>query len=53
MSFVHDTSTEAREVQLGIFRAMTPSQRVAIAIQMSEELMAINVAGRRNRPDGK
>jgi hypothetical protein len=53
MSLAFDTSPEARKIQLEVFRAMTPSQRVAIAIQMSEELMAINVAGRRNRQNGR
>lgn len=53
MSLAHDTSAEARQIQLGIFRAMTPSQRVTIAIQMSEDLMAMSETGRRSRRNGE
>lgn len=53
MSVARDTSVEARKIQLQVFRTMTPSQRVTIAIQMSEELMAMSEKGRRSRRNGE
>lgn len=49
MPLIHDISKEEREVQLNAFRAMTPEQRVAIAIEMSEALMSIRRARNRDR----
>lgn len=47
-----DTSAEAREVQLAIFRQMPPARRVALALEMSEEALALTTAGIRARhPD--
>lgn len=47
-----DTSTQAASVQAEIFRRMTPSQRVALASQMSDELLAVAAAGLKHRnPD--
>lgn len=44
-----DTSTAAFERQLEAFRAMTPSERVAIAAAMSDEIRALAEAGIRDR----
>lgn len=42
---LRDTSTEVRDRQIERYRAMTPSERVAIAVEMSE-------AGRQLALDG-
>lgn len=44
-----DTTEEAREVQIGAYRAMTPSQRVEIALQLSDDVRALARAGVRRR----
>jgi hypothetical protein len=44
-----DTSPEARAVQLAVFRQMSGGERVAAALQMSEEAVEIAVAGIRTR----
>jgi len=36
-----DTSAQAHEVQLAIYRAMSPERRVEIAVEMSEDLRRI------------
>jgi hypothetical protein len=47
-----DTSPEADEVQLEIYRSMTPERRLAIAIEMSEDVIALAAAGIRARHPG-
>lgn len=44
-----DTSPEAASVQAEIFRRMTPSQRVALAAEMSDEVLAVAAAGLKDR----
>jgi hypothetical protein len=44
-----DTSSEARERQLEMYRAMRPEERVRLADQMSEEVKALARAGIRAR----
>ena len=44
-----DTSTAAVEQQLAAFRAMTPSERVAVAAAMSDEIRALAEDGIRDR----
>ncbi len=44
-----DTSPEAASVQSEIFRHMTPSERVALASQMSDEVLAVAAAGLKHR----
>ena len=44
-----DTTDEAREVQIAAYRAMTPSQRVEIALQLSDDVRAISRSGIRCR----
>lgn len=44
-----DTSIEAAEVQLSVFRRMTPSRRVELALEMSERAFATTAAGIRSR----
>ena len=47
-----DTTAEAREVQLGVYRAMTGEQRVALALQLSDEMRQLSIDGIRSRhPD--
>lgn len=45
----HDTSTAALERQRDAFRRMTPEERVALAVEMSDEIRAITEAGIRHR----
>ena len=45
----HDTSTSALERQRDAFRRMTPEQRVALAVEMSDEIRAVTEAGIRHR----
>lgn len=44
-----DTSASAHEVQLAAFRRLTPAERAAAALQMSEEVRALAAAGLRQR----
>lgn len=44
-----DTSPEAAAIQDEIFRRMTPEQRVCIAIEMSESMRNVALAGLRSR----
>ena len=44
-----DTSSEAQAVQLAVFRQMSGVERVAAALQMSEEALEIATAGIRTR----
>jgi hypothetical protein len=47
-----DTSAAAGEAQRAVFRRLAPSERVALAFQMSEEARALAADGlRRRRPD--
>ena len=47
-----DTDPRAHEVQLAIYRRMTPSQRTAIALELSEAVRETARAGIRGRhPD--
>jgi hypothetical protein len=47
-----DTSADARERQIAIYRSMSPSQRLALAASMTDEVRAIAEAGiRRRHPD--
>ena len=47
-----DTSAQAREIQVEIYRRMTPSHRVALALELSEEARALTVSGIRARHPG-
>ena len=44
-----DTSPEAAAIQHEIFRRMTPEQRVRLAIEMSESMRNVALAGLRSR----
>ena len=44
-----DTTLEARAVQLDAYRALSPPQRVVLAMQLSEELMAVTRSAIRDR----
>ena len=44
-----DTTLEARMVQLDAYRALSPQQRLDLAMQLSEDLMAITRSGIRDR----
>jgi hypothetical protein len=47
-----DTSREAHELQLRIYRSMSPSVRVSLAVAMSEDMLAVAAAGIHERhPD--
>ena len=47
-----DTTPEAAMIQADIFRRMTTAQRLRMALEMSESLRNIALAGLRNRePD--
>ncbi len=45
----HDTSPTALDRQRDAFRRMTPEQRVALAVEMSEEIRDVTEAGIRHR----
>lgn len=45
----HDTSTRALERQRDAFRRMTLEQRVALAVEMSDEIREVTEAGIRHR----
>jgi hypothetical protein len=47
MSF--DTSPEAAAIQEGIFRRMTTAQRLKLALEMSESMRNVALAGLRSR----
>ena len=47
-----DTSVAARNVQLQAFRRLSPAERVAIALQMSEEARKVATDGLRHRHPG-
>lgn len=40
-----DTTPEAREVQISVYRRLSPSERVALALSMSEDVRAITDTG--------
>lgn len=44
-----DTSPEARERQLAAYRAMSPEQRLRLAVQMSADVRSLAVAGSQAR----
>lgn len=44
-----DTSPEAAAIQDEIFRRMTPEQRVRLALEMSESIRNVALAGLRSR----
>ena len=44
-----DTSPEAAAIQDEIFRRMTPEQRVRLALEMSESMRNVALAGLRSR----
>ncbi|HWN68835.1 MAG TPA: hypothetical protein VNM90_14455 [Haliangium sp.] len=44
-----DTAREAHEVQLAIYRRMSPEQKLALAIRMSEEVREVAADGIRAR----
>jgi hypothetical protein len=47
-----DTDPEAHDRQLRVYRSMTPGQRVALAVEMSEEAFTLAADGIRARhPD--
>ena len=47
-----DTSPDARRIQQAVWRRMSPSERVDLAVAMSEEAREIAAAGIRSRhPD--
>ena len=49
-----DTSPEAAAIQQGIFRQMTSAQRLRLALEMSESVRNVALAGLRSRrPDLK
>lgn len=45
----HDTATTALERQRDAFRRMTPEHRVALAVEMSDEIRDVTEAGIRHR----
>jgi len=48
----NDTSPEAYELQVRLYRAMTPEERSALALHMSEDIRRIAAEGIRQRhPD--
>ena len=44
-----DTSTEAGAIQRDIFRRMTTQQRLRLALEMSESMRNVTLAGLRSR----
>ncbi|HVI10661.1 MAG TPA: hypothetical protein VND65_20395 [Candidatus Binatia bacterium] len=47
-----DTSPEAARVQLEIYRRMTPAERLRMALEMSDSIRNVAMAGLRSRhPD--
>ena len=47
-----DTTAVARAIQLDAYRALAPSERLEMAMAMSDELMGVTVAGIRFRHPG-
>lgn len=47
-----DTSPEAAEVQAAVFRRMSPSERLALASKLSEEVRQLALGGLRARHPG-
>jgi hypothetical protein len=48
----HDTSREAHEVQMRLYRSMTDAQRSELALRMSDDIRQIAAEGIRTRhPD--
>ena len=47
-----DTSTEAAAIQRDIFRRMTAEQRLRLALEMSESMRNVALAGLRSRRPG-
>jgi hypothetical protein len=47
-----DTADEARRVQVEVYRRMTPSERVDVAIEMTEAALEISREGIRLRHPG-
>lgn len=45
-----DTTPAARAVQISVYRRLSPSQRVSLALSMSEDVRAIARAGADSRP---
>ena len=48
-----DTTTEAAAVQVEVLRKLSPSRRMEIALEMSEELADVAAAGERSRANGR
>ena len=49
---ISDTSPEAAKIQREIFRRMTPAQRLRMALEMSDSMRNVALAGLRSRrPD--
>ena len=47
-----DTTAEAHALQLEVYRSLSPVKRLELAITMSDDVMAMTVAGiRSRRPD--
>jgi hypothetical protein len=46
---ISDTTDEARAVQIAAFRAMTPSRRVEVAFQLSDDVRTLARSGIRLR----
>ena len=47
-----DTDAEAHAVQVGVYRSLSPAERLETAMTMSDDVMAVTVAGiRSRRPD--
>ena len=47
-----DTDAEAHAVQLGVHRSLSPVERLEMAMTMSDDVVAMTVAGiRSRRPD--
>ena len=44
-----DTSPAARAVQISVYRRLSPAERVALALSMSEDVRAIAAAGADSR----
>ena len=50
--FSRDTSARVERIQIGVYRSLSPEQRYAIAVDMSDELRDIALAGLRARHPG-
>jgi hypothetical protein len=48
----HDTAVAARDAQIRAFRRLSPSERMAIACQMSDEIRQVSADGIRHRHPG-